>query len=88
MNPGLIEDIEQQIDHTRHALDRTISALLWELSPRHQLEQAWRSAKFRTGRSVRAGADWARANPASIALGACVLVAAAVGAIVYQRRRR
>ena len=84
MNP---EEIEREIDQTRHALDRTIRALQFKLSPRHQLEEAWQSAKDRTRRSVRAGADWARANPASIALGTCVLVAAAVGAVVYQRRR-
>jgi Protein of unknown function (DUF3618) len=86
MNSGLIEEIEREIDHTRHALDRTIRALQFELSPRHQLEQAWRSAKHRTERSVRAGTDWAKANPASLAVGACVLVAAAVGVVVFQRR--
>jgi len=85
MNP---EEIEREIDQTRHALDQTIRTLQFKLSPRHQLEQAWRSTKYRTGRSVRAGTDWAMANPASVALGACVLVAAAVGAVVYQQRRR
>lgn len=77
MNPGLIEDIEHQIDHTRYALDRTIRALQFELSPRHQLDEAWRSAKVRTNRTMRAGANWAVAHPVPMALGAVALVATA-----------
>jgi uncharacterized protein DUF3618 len=88
VNSALIEEIERQIDATRHALDRTLRALQFELSPRHQLDQAWRSAKHRTGRSLRASANWATANPAAIALGSLVLVAAATALTVATKRRR
>ena len=84
MNP---DEIELEIQHTRHQLDRTLRALQYELSPRHQLEQAWRSAKYRGARSMRAGADWAKANPAPILVGTCVLIAATVGVALRQRRR-
>lgn len=81
---GLIEEIEGQIDATRHALDRTIRALQFELSPRHQIEEVWRS----TGRSLRAGANWATANSAAIALGSLVLVATATAFTVASRQRQ
>jgi hypothetical protein len=87
VNPGMIEDIERQIDDTRVALDRTIRALQFELSPRHQIEEAWRSAKAGTGRGLRAGADWAAANPLSVTVGAIALVAAACMFATQQRRR-
>ena len=82
-----IEDIERQIDHTRTELDHTIRALQVELSPRHRVEVAWRSAKARAARSVRAGVDWAVANPVPFAIGAIVLVAAAY-LLPDPRRRR
>ena len=82
--PGVIEDIERQIDATRHALDQTIRALQSELSPRHQIEAAWRS----TGRSLRTGANWATANSAAIALGALVLVATATAFTIASRQRQ
>jgi hypothetical protein len=81
---GLIEEIERQIDETRHALDRTLRALQFELSPRHQIQEVWRS----TGRSLRAGANWATANSAAIALGSLVLVAIATALTVASRYRQ
>ena len=86
--PGVIEDIERQIDATRHALDQTIRALQSELSPRHQIEAAWRTTRQRTGRSLRAGANWATANPAAIALGSLILVATATALTVANQHRR
>jgi cell division protein FtsX len=81
---GLLEEIERQIDETRHALDRTLRALQFELSPRHQIEAVWRS----TGRSLRTGANWATANSAAIALGALVLVATATAFTIASRQRQ
>ena len=81
---GLIEEIERQIDNTRHALDRTIRDLQFELSPRHQIEQVWRS----TGRSLRAGANWATANSAAVALGSLVLIAIATAFTIASRYRQ
>jgi hypothetical protein len=81
---GLIEEIEHQIDETRHALDRTIRALQFELSPRHRIEAIWRS----TGRSLRAGANWATANSAAITLGSLVLVAIATAFAIAGRHRQ
>jgi hypothetical protein len=86
VNQGRIADIERQISDTRVALDRTIRALQFELSPRHQIEEAWRSAKAGTSRSLRAGVDWAAANPLQITVGAIALVAAAC--VVANQRRR
>ena len=86
MNTEPIADLERQIDHTRHALDRTMRALQFELSPRHQLNEAWRSAKVRTNRTMRASANCAVANPVPVTLGAVVLVAAAC-MLVSQRPR-
>jgi hypothetical protein len=82
-----IEAIERQIDHTRGALDRTIRALQVELSPRHRVEKAWRSAKARTTRSLREGANWAVANRVPIGIGAVVLMAAAIVMAIQQRQR-
>jgi hypothetical protein len=87
VNSAAIENIERQIDHTRRALDRTIRALQVELSPRHRVEVAWRSAKARTARRVRDGANWAVAHPVPIGVGAAVLVAAAI-VLATQRGRR
>jgi hypothetical protein len=81
-----VEEIERQIDHTRNELDHTIRALQVELSPRHRVEVAWRSAKARTARSLRNGVDWAVANPVPFAIGAIVLVVAAI--LVPDRRGR
>ena len=86
MTPSPIDEIERQIDNTRAALDHTIRALRFELSPRHQAEVAWRSAKDRTVRSLHYSARWAAANPVAIVVGAAVLVAAAV-VMANQRRR-
>jgi hypothetical protein len=82
-----IEEIERQIDVTRGAIDRTIRALQLELSPRHRAERAWRSAKVRTDRSMRAGVNWAVAHPVPIAIGAVAVIAAAI-AIAAQSGRR
>ena len=87
MNSAAIESIERQIDHTRSALDRTIRALRVELSPRHRVEVAWRSAKARTARRMRNGVNWAAANPMPIGVGAAVVIAAAI-VIAIQRGRR
>jgi hypothetical protein len=87
VNSTAIEDIERQIDHTRSALDRTIRALQVELSPRHRVQVAWRSAKARTARTLRNGANWAVGNPVPLSVGAAVVVAAAI-VIEVQRRRR
>jgi len=38
-----IEDLERQIDDTRHSLDRTLTDLQFRLSPREQAKLAWRS---------------------------------------------
>jgi hypothetical protein len=76
--------MERQIDDTRHALDRTIRALQLELSPRHQIEAVWRS----TGRSLRAGANWATAHSAAITLGSLVLVAIATAFTLASRYRQ
>lgn len=84
---GVIEEIERQIDETRHALNRTLRALQLELSPRHQIEAALHSAKVRTSRSLRAGANWAVANPIPMTMAAIVLVATAVSAVTIRRRR-
>ncbi len=81
-----IQDIERQIDHTRGELDRTIRALQVELSPRHRVEVAWRSAKARTAQRAREGANWAVAHPVPVGMGAAVLVAAAIF-IAIQRGR-
>jgi hypothetical protein len=83
-----VEELERQIDDTRHALDQTLHTLQFELSPRHQLEQAWHFAKERTGRSYRAGADWATANPVPVVLGAVALTAALYFGVSELRRRR
>jgi hypothetical protein len=85
---GVIEEMERQIDETRHALNRTLHALQVELSPRHQIEEVWRSTKRRTGRSLRAGVNWGTANSAAIALGSLVLVATATGLAIASRHRR
>lgn len=87
MNTAAIENIEREIDHTRRALDRTIRELQVELSPRHRIQVAWRSAKSRAARKVRYGADWAMANPVPVRIGAVVLAAAAI-AMAIQRTRR
>lgn len=88
MNQPAIEDLERQIEETRLALDRTLSSLGLELSPRYQLERAWYSAKDRTRSSLRTGARWAGAHPLSISL---VTIAAAgglyLGATRLLRRR-
>jgi hypothetical protein len=68
-----IEDLERQIEATRRALDQTLNALRLELSPRHQLEQAWHFAKDRSQRSLRAGARWASAHPTPVSLTAVAL---------------
>jgi len=81
-----IDEIERQIDNTRAALDHTIRALRFELSPRHQAAVAWQSAKARTARSLRQGANWAAANPVPVTVGALVLVAAAL--MMANPRRR
>jgi hypothetical protein len=86
VSPNPIDEIERQIDNTRAALDHTIRALRFELSPRHQAEAAWRSAKARTARSLRYSANWAAANPVIVAVGALVLVATSF-MMANQRRR-
>ena len=85
MTPSPIDEIERQIDNTRAALDHTIRALRFELSPRHQAAVAWQSAKARTASSLRHGANWAAANPVLVTVGALVLVA---GALMMADRRR
>jgi len=75
-----VEDLERQIDTTRHALDQTLTALQLELSPRHRAQLAWRRAKVRTERSFRVGADWAVANRTAVSLGAAAVIAACVAA--------
>lgn len=68
MNQAAIEELVRQIEATRLALDRTLSSLRDELSPRHQLELAWHFTKDRTRRSLRAGARWASVHPLSVSL--------------------
>jgi Protein of unknown function (DUF3618) len=87
VNSTAIEDIERQIDHTRSELERTIRALRVELSPRHRVEVAWKSAKARTARSLRTGADWAVGNPVPAGAVVVILMAAAI-VIGIQRRQR
>ena len=86
MNSGVIEELERQIDATRNALDRTLRALQFELSPRHQAQEAWRRAKWRTERSLRAGADWAVANRAAVSFGAVLVIVACVAANRWRAR--
>lgn len=70
MNQQAIEDLERQIEATRLALDRTLSDLRVELTPRHQLGLAWHFAKDKTRRSLRAGTRWAGAHPVPVTLAA------------------
>jgi hypothetical protein len=86
VNPGGVEQLERQIDDTRHALDRTLRALQFELSPRVRAQVAWRRAKRRTEDSLRAGADWAVANRAAVSLGAVLVIAACVAESRWRER--
>jgi ABC-type polysaccharide/polyol phosphate export permease len=87
MNVESPEELERQIEHTRKALDETLSALRLELSPRHHLEVAWESTKQRTRRSLHAGADWAGANPVAV-VAAMFAVGGALGAGLVKSFRR
>ena len=87
MSPGAIDELERQINNTRTALDHTLRALSFQLSPRHRAEVAWQSAKARTARSLRHGANWAAANPVPVVVGALVLVAAAVMMDTLRRKQ-
>ena len=79
MNQAAIDELERQIEATRRALDRTLTALRVELSPRHQLELAWRFAKTRTQRSLRSGTRWASLHPLATSLATI----AAAGALYF-----
>jgi hypothetical protein len=82
-----VEELERQIDNTRGALDRTLRALQFELSPRHRAQVAWRRTKRRTEHSLRVGADWAVANRVAVSLGAVLVVAACVAGASRREKR-
>ncbi|MBS0417177.1 MAG: DUF3618 domain-containing protein [Proteobacteria bacterium] len=86
MNSPAADELEREIDITRRAVDRTLTALQFELSPRRRAQVAWRRAKRRTESSLRSGADWAVANRASVSLGAVAVIAACVAAAWRQER--
>jgi predicted NAD/FAD-binding protein len=78
MNSAKIAELERQIEDTRQELDRTLDALRYKFSPRHQLHQA---ARF-TGRRLRAGACWSIDHPDRALLGAAAVTAALCFGIV------
>jgi uncharacterized protein DUF3618 len=82
-----IDVLEHEIEGTRQALDQTLRALRTELSPRHQLEVAWNSAKGRTARGVRTGARWMYANREPLLI-AAIGVAGVLFQIAANFRRR
>lgn len=80
MSSNVVEELERQIDNTRGALDRTLRALQFELSPGRQAQVAWRRTKRRTERSFREGADWAVEHRAAVSVGAVLVIAGCVAA--------
>ncbi|HTV80668.1 MAG TPA: DUF3618 domain-containing protein [Steroidobacteraceae bacterium] len=87
MNSGQIESLEREIEATRHALDRILSALQLRLSPRQRAKVAWRVAREGSTESLTAAGRWIRQRPmtaAAIALGIGAGICA--GMIWYRRR--
>ena len=86
MNSEAVDELERQIEDTRHALDRTLRALQFELSPAHQAQVAWHRVKQRTESSFHAGADWAVANRVPVLVGAVAVIAACTVPRLLRRR--
>jgi hypothetical protein len=86
-------DIEREIEHTRHELDRTLDALQAKLSPRRRLEEAVDNARdaIDTARSTsrRLAGDvqeMVRRDPVPfIVIGGTLLVAIVAGALIRGR---
>lgn len=71
-----IQDLEQQIDVTRHELDQTLHALQDRLSPARRFKAAWGATKTSGAGAVRNGVAWAISHPVSVlAIGAAVVLA-------------
>ena len=86
MNSVTADELERQIEETRIALDRTLTTLQFELSPRRRAQVVWRRTKQRTARSLRAGADWAVTNRAAVSIGAAALIVTCVAAIWWRNQ--
>jgi hypothetical protein len=69
-----IDDLEQQIDVTRRALDQTLHALQARLSPTRRLKAAWGATQAGGAGAVRTGFAWAISHPVSFfAIGAALV---------------
>jgi hypothetical protein len=69
-----IQDLEQQIDVTRHELDQTLHALQARLSPARRLKAAWGATRTGGEGAVRTGVAWVAAHPVSaVAIGAALI---------------
>jgi hypothetical protein len=80
-----VSQLEDQIELTRQALDRTLRALQLQLSPRYQLRRAWNATKEASVRTVHQSGLWARSHPLPV-----FAIAATLLGILYLsvRRRR
>jgi hypothetical protein len=66
-----IDDLEQQIDVTRRALDQTLRALQARLSPTRRLKAGLGATQAAGAGAVRTGVAWAISHPVSVfAIGA------------------
>ncbi len=75
-----IQELEQQIDATRHELDRTLQALQEKLSPGRRLKAAWGSTQAKSLGALRTGVNWAISHPVPV-----LAIAAAVVFAIWAR---
>jgi Protein of unknown function (DUF3618) len=80
-----VSQLEDQIELTRQALDRTLRALQLQLSPRYQLRRAWNATKEASVHTLHQSGLWARSHPLPV-----LVIAATLLGMVYLgvRRRR
>jgi hypothetical protein len=81
-----VQELEQQIDATRHALDQTLHALQARLSPTRRVRAAWTATQEGGASALRGGLTWAIAHPISVvAVSAAVVVALCARPFLRQR---
>lgn len=75
-----IQEMEHQIDVTRHELDRTLHALQDKLSPRRRLKSAWGITQAKSLGAVRTGVNWTISHRVAV-----LAIGAALALTIYVR---
>ena len=71
-----VDELQHQVEVTRHELDQTLGALEAKLSPRVRLRAAWDTTQATSLGAVRSGVGWAMSHPVAVlAIGAAVVLA-------------